>query len=129
MAKFVPSRDLGNIRLKLPVEHDSRNAGKQGFFSRSWWSAAPGRAGFGHGLSLYAVAPHRAALPAPAELLGIRRRGDRPLRALGRWMDGSRPHPALPPLGNSGTGFRARCPARRIALVHALALWALERPQ
>ena len=29
MAKFVPSRDLGNIRLKLPVEHVGifRNAG------------------------------------------------------------------------------------------------------
>ncbi len=33
------------------------------------------------------------------------------------------------PWGTAGLDFVPRCSARRIALVHAVALWALERPQ
>src|SRR5262245_8906167 len=119
--QIVPFRDL--------MEDSARNAGKQGPVSLPRWPASPRRAGPGHALSLHAFPSYWAPLPAPAELLGIRRRGDRPFRALGRWMDGTRPHPAVPPLGNGGAGFRARYPARAIALVLALALRTLARPQ
>ncbi len=77
------------------------------------------------GLSLHALAAGRLSLPPPADLLGIRRRGARPLRPVGRRVDDARAPRALPALGHLGHRPCARGSAARRALVRALALRAL----
>ena len=60
-----------------------------------------------------------------ADVLGLCRPGDRPLRTLGRFMDGARSLSALPPVGHRRARFRAGYIAGRRALVPALALRTL----
>src|ERR1700685_920811 len=61
---------------------------------------------FGGDLPPHAVAADRSALPAPAELLGICRRIDQPVRALGRLLDGAGANHALPALGHAWPRLR-----------------------
>src|SRR4029078_3131578 len=56
----------------------------------------PGRTWPCHALSGQTVATDRTALRAFTQWLGIRGRSHRPLRPLGRCMDGSRSHLAMP---------------------------------
>src|SRR5678815_5593002 len=77
------------------------------------------------GLSLHPLAAGRLSLPPPADLLGIRRRGARPLRPVGRLVDDARATPPLPALRHLRHRPRAGDGAAGRTLVHALALWAL----
>src|ERR1043165_573686 len=76
-------------------------------------------------LSLHPVAAGRLPLPTSADLLRVRRRGARPLWAMGRFMDDSRPPPSLPSLGHIGDRPCARDGPGGRALVRALALRSL----
>src|SRR5205823_13912292 len=92
-------------------------------------AATPGRARGNLDLPPHAVAAGRLQLQASADLLGVRRRGDRTLRIVGRRLDDAGAAVALPALGNLGHRQRAaRCAATR-ALVFAVALRALARRQ
>ena len=70
-------------------------------------------------LPAHAVRPDRPAVPLSADLLGLRRRGDRAPRPLGRRLDGRGAHLPLPSLGRvrlrsaareSRRAPRGRCP-------------------
>jgi hypothetical protein len=84
--------------------------------------AAACRPRAGAGLSLHALAAGRFPLPASPDLLGICRRGARPLRPVGRLLDDARAAVALPPLGHLRHRPRARGGAHGRALVSAVAL-------
>src|SRR6185437_11715294 len=84
--------------------------------------AAAFRTRAGDALSFHSVAANRAALPALADLFGIRRRSDRPVRSVGRRLDDARAHPALPFVRHVGARLRAARPARARTLVSPLAL-------
>ena len=73
--------------------------------------------------------PYRDRVPPSAYLLGICRRGHRPLRAVGRWLDDACALVPLSPPGHIGPRFRPAIAARTIALVPALALRPLARHQ
>src|SRR5476649_143939 len=92
-------------------------------------AAAPGRARVRYSLPLHLVAAHRPALPAPAELFGIRRRIDHALRPLGGRLDGPGANQPLPALGNSWPRLRAGRLAAGRALVDAVALRTVARHQ
>src|ERR1700759_4284924 len=77
----------------------------------------------------YAVAAGRLQLPAPADLLGLWRRGDRALRPVGRRMDDAGTALALSSLWHVGHRQCADGGAAWGALVSALALRSLARGQ
>src|SRR6476660_3528249 len=85
----------------------------------------PRRPRAGEDLPLHALAAGRLPLPPPSDLLGIRRRGARPLRPLGRLVDDAGTALALSPMGHLRHRPRARNGAAGRALVRALALRAL----
>ena len=74
------------------------------------------------GLSAHAVCDRRIALPAPANLLGLHGRGDRPAWALGGGRNGHCPVLPLPPLGHRRVRSRAEGIAERCAVVAPLDL-------
>ena len=76
-------------------------------------------------LSLHALAADRLPLPPSADLLGICRRGARPLRPVGRRLDDARAADALPAVGHVRHRPRAGGSAARRALVRAVAFRAL----
>ena len=73
---------------------------------------APRRPRADQGLSLHALAAGRLSLPPPADLLGICRRGARPLRPVGRRLDDARAAAALPAMGHVRHRPRAHDAAR-----------------
>ena len=77
----------------------------------------------------YTLAAGRLQLPAPSDLLRLRRRGDRTFRALGRWLDDARAPASLQSVRHVGHRQRAPRRAARGTLVFALALRALARRQ
>ncbi len=81
------------------------------------------------GLPPYRCGTDRAQLPAPADLLELRRRGGRPLWFVGRRLDDAGAALSVPPLRGLGARFRAGIRAGSCALVLALALRALARHQ
>src|SRR4051794_26414236 len=81
------------------------------------------------GLPTRPLATHRPALPPSAELFGIRRRSRLPIWVVGGLLDGARAHFALQPMGHARARFRARHPARRRALVCAMALRTVARDE
>src|SRR5205085_7627093 len=76
----------------------------------------------GENLSLYALAAGWLPLPASADLFGVRRRGARPLRPVGRLLDDARAIAALSPMGHIGHRPLTAERAARRKLVRALAL-------
>src|SRR6202158_1517499 len=80
-------------------------------------------------LPAHAVAAGRLQLPSPADLLGLWRRGDRALWAVGRRMDDPGAAVALPALGHFGDRQRAADQTAGRAMVSAVALWAVARGQ
>lgn len=88
---------------------------------------APVRAGFDHGLPLYARVAGRLSLPPSAELLGICRSGIGTFRPLGRRLDDLGAASTLPAVGHLGPRFRARGVTGKIALVYAVALRPMAR--
>src|SRR5215218_3605933 len=89
--------------------------------------AAPGRPRADQGLPPDPIPPDRFSLPPLADMLRIRRRGTRPLRAVGRCLDDVCQALPLSPVRHLRPRLRAGCVAARRALVPALALWALAR--
>lgn len=71
------------------------------------------------------VASRRIQLPTSADMLGLRRRGDRAFRSLGRRMDDARALAALPTLGDFRNRQRAADKTIRCTLVFAVAVRAL----
>ena len=98
-------------------------------FPRNKAMAAACGARGGGSVPLPFVTSYRAALPASARLLGICRGGFWPVWPVGRRLDDSGAHAALPALGNLGTGFCTPGGPPRCAVVAALALWNLARDQ
>src|SRR5208337_2215948 len=90
--------------------------------------AAPGGACADSVLPTHAVGPDRPAVPLPAELLGLYRRGDRPSRRLGRGVDGRCAHLSLPSLGRLGIRSAASGDSCRRVLDAAVALRSLALP-
>src|ERR1041385_1936689 len=86
---------------------------------------SPRRPRAGEDLSLYPLAAGRLPLPPSADLLGIRRRGARPLWPVGGLVDDARAALALPPMGHLRHRPRARHGAARGVLVRPLAVRAL----
>src|SRR5207302_9463568 len=80
-------------------------------------------------LPAHAVAARRLQLPSPSDLLGLRRRGHRTLRAVGRRMDDAGAAVALPTFRHLGHRQRTDGNAARRAMVPALALRTLARRQ
>ena len=78
-----------------------------------------------NGVSLQPFRIDRPNLPAPAELLRIRRRGARPIRTLGRRVDDARAGLPLPSVGNVRIGLRGGATPAALALVPAMALWPM----
>src|SRR5262245_14527873 len=77
------------------------------------------------GLQLLVLGAGRVPLPPPADLLGLCRRGDFPLRAVGGRLDDAGAAVPLSSVRNRRARFRAAAAARAGALVSALALWPL----
>src|SRR5262249_51942129 len=84
--------------------------------------AASVRARADPALSLHPVAAGRIPLPPPADLLGIRRRGDHALRPVGRRLDDAGAAVALPSVGYIGNRSRPGTGAGPGALVSAVAV-------
>src|SRR4029078_8120849 len=80
-------------------------------------------------LSLYALAVHRLALPASADMLRIWRRGDRAIRFVGGGMDDARTAHALSPARHVRTGFRTARTSGKFPLVSSLAIRKVARGQ
>src|ERR1700710_899680 len=80
-------------------------------------------------LSAYAVAAGRLQLPAPADMFGLWRRGDRTFRIMGRGLDDAGADLTLPALGNFGHRQRAAEETSERAVVSAVALRTLARRQ
>src|ERR1700736_5630239 len=80
-------------------------------------------------LPAHAVAVGRLQLPAFADLLGLWRRGDRALRAVGRRLDDIGAAVALPALRHIRNRQRAPDPSAGRALVSAVAVRAMARRQ
>src|SRR6185437_6883447 len=89
---------------------------------RSCATAAIDRARVGSVLPLHAGAADRSALPSSAGLLRIRRRGNWPLRTVGRRLDGAGADSALSSMRHPRAGFRTGRAACARALVAAVAL-------
>src|SRR5262249_29248832 len=81
------------------------------------------------GLSPRLLRADRVQLPASADLLGLCRGGDRPVRSVGRRLDDARAALSLSPVWHPRARFRGVIVARWRALVSALALWPLARHQ
>src|SRR6476660_9963103 len=77
----------------------------------------------------HAVAAGWLQLPAPADLLGLWRRGDRAIWIVGRRLDDAGAAVALPALGHVGHRQCTADRAARCTLVSALALRPLARRQ
>src|SRR5947207_7255441 len=92
-------------------------------------AATPGRARGNLDLPPHAVAAGRLQLQASADLLGVRRRGDRTLRIVGRRLDDAGAAVALPALGNLGHRQRAADETARRPMVSAVALRTMARRQ
>src|SRR5690348_7596555 len=96
---------MGSARSQH-VDHEIFRAKFRGTFeagkfhrdSRTDAPAAPGRARRDLGLSPHALTAGRLQLPSPADLLGLWRRSDRSLRAVGRRLDDIGAVAPLPPL-------------------------------
>src|SRR5690242_694807 len=112
-----------SMSVKASFERRTFHVRTQSFGANS----ARTRPRLGDCVPLYVVAAHRPALPASAELLGICRRSDQPLRSVGRRLDGARANPALQSIRHARTRFCSEGPARRGALVDTLALRPLAR--
>src|SRR5258708_4875373 len=80
-------------------------------------------------LPAHAVAAGRLQLPPSADLLGLRRRGDRALRTVGRRMDDPGAAVALPALGHFRNRQRAADETAGRAMVSAVAVWTMARGQ
>src|SRR2546427_4232811 len=89
--------------------------------------SAPCRPRAGEGLSLYLLPARRLPLPPPADLLGLRRRGARPVRPVGRRLDDARAAHPLSSVGHVRSRLRPPVTTARRALVPALAIRPLER--
>src|SRR6267154_3638923 len=80
-------------------------------------------------LPAHAVAAGRLQLPPSADLLGLRRRGDRAFRTMGRRMDDLGAALTLPTLGHFGNRQCAADKTAGRAMVSAVALRPLARSQ
>ena len=80
-------------------------------------------------LPAHAVAAGRLQLPAPADLLGLWRRGDRTVRTVGRRLDDAGAAVALPSFGHIRHRQRAARHAAGRAMVSAVAIRTLARRQ
>jgi len=87
------------------------------------------RAGVDLDLPAYPVAAGRLQLPTLADLLGLCRRGDRALWAVGRRMDDPGATAALPALGHIGNRHRAPHKTAGRAMVSAVAIRPMARRQ
>ena len=87
------------------------------------------RAGDDLDLPSHIVAAGRLQLPASSDLLGLRRRGHRTLRSMGRRLDDASAAVALPALGYRRDRQRSADSATGRTMVLAVALWALARRQ
>ena len=81
------------------------------------------------GLPAHSFAAGRFQLPPSADLLGLWRRGDRTLRAVGRRMDDPGAAVALSALGHLGNRQCSADKACARAMVFAMAVWTLARRQ
>jgi hypothetical protein len=109
--------------------HEAFTVSLCGLRQRSGATAAQCRARDDLGLSTHFVAAGRFQLPASAELLGLRRRGDRALWTLGRRMDDAGAAVALSALGHLGDRQCSADAAGRRAMVLAMAVRTLARCQ
>jgi len=80
-------------------------------------------------LPAYAVAAGRLQLPSSADLFGLRRRGDRAFRAVGRRMDDVGAAIALPALGYFGNRQRAADDTAGRPMVSTVAVRAMAQRQ
>src|SRR5213078_146690 len=98
-------------------------------YRRDATPAAQCRAGVDLDLPAYPVAAGRLQLPTPADLLGLCRRGDRALWAVGRRMDDPGAIAALPAMGHFGDRQRASHETAGRAMVSAVAIRPMARRQ
>src|SRR5262245_33498931 len=88
-----------------------------------------GRAGLDRDLSPQPLRPGRVPLPSLAHLLGLCRRGDRPIRLVGRRLDDRGAALPVSPARNLRPRFRPADAAGAHALVSAVAIRPLARDQ
>src|SRR5712691_9819787 len=98
-------------------------------YRRNATPAAQCRAGVDLDLPPYPVAAGRLQLPTLADLLGLCRRGDRALWAVGRRMDDPGAIAALPAMGHFGDRQRAPHETAGRAMVSAVAIRPMARRQ